>query len=852
MKSTPIPGNKIPVPSLLIVISSLELILAGVITLFIPADPKNALFLGFSPLRLLLLGGTWLLAVFLLVIGWMIFRRKFTLDINLLIRKQVLFKIFIAGSLVLIVGGWLFLFCPVYLFGKYFYFLIRIRPVSIAVGASLFQFWLYYFSARGRLGFCGPAKPAIKRYLIPSVVFSVLIFGMGVFIAATKFGLVADIFYWNVPGIPVSTLQLFFILLMVGVWIAVLPEGDERNRFFVLIRKYRVLPMIIYFVTVATWGLTPMDRHFFSLEPAAPSYQPFPYSDARVHDEQAVFLLQGARNPSKGIADKPLYAVFLMILHSVAGFNYSLMTWLQILFLALIPVIFFILGEKYYSTSFGLFLSVVVLIRQTNAIVLANKINSVNPRLFMAEEMTLLGMALFAYLVLLWFRERKTWQALLCGGCIAAASLFRLNSLLVLPAAALLALPVLLKFGKKTLFLHLTIYSTGFLIVFLPWILTGISARGQFWLSEKIQRVVQERYTGESTSIPKEQIVELPPTAVPTATLEGIPEITLPAEAILPTESILDTSALNTEQQSIAQGSSSSRVTWDVASSNIFIRFLAHFLHNFSTSVLILPDSFLFNDADHLSERLYWIDGADWNGDLPALQTGFVFLNLVLVSIGLGISWNRYRWVGMIPLAVFIAYNLATSAAMNSGGRYLVPMDWVVYFYYGMAVVSILNFVIKVLAGRDPNRSNPLPLRKAAKDTDRRAMGFSIAGILCLASLIPISVYVLPALSPSIGEQAQASEAMEILISQEEPGRNIDYGVILYPYYKGHTMEFAFLTSSKVKAYTIIRPPEVKVQLMGGEKAFLVSEENEQGKVQVESIYLLQGSEPVLVWVLQP
>jgi len=224
--------------------------------------------------------------------------------------------------------------------------------------------------------------------------------------------------------------------------------------------------------------LTPMLRHFFSLSPAAPTYQPFPFSDARVYDLAAISILRGY-----GISylnnENPLYLIFLAILHFFAGYNYKLLTWLQVLILAFIPVILFLVGKKYHSAAFGIFLALVLIVRQSNAMLLSYKVSSLNPKLFMTEEMALLGIVLFAYLVFMWMRQRRIWLAFLCGGCIGATALFRLNTLVLFPAIACLIVPAFWKMGKMYVAKHLSAFTLAFLILLIPWIFSSVGPDGR-------------------------------------------------------------------------------------------------------------------------------------------------------------------------------------------------------------------------------------------------------------------------------------------------------------------------------------------------------------------------------------
>ena len=847
MNSKIAPTKEPQILFLLSLFAFLEVFLSGVITLLIAPDPKNALIFGFSFQRLLLVGGIWILAIIVLIAGIMARKKKATLDSAWRFNKKKIlrFPIYVL-FFILIIWGWLSLFCPAYLFGKYIYIFERMQPFSIALGVSLAQTWLFFLFTRRQLGFRATSRQSVQKYFRPTLLFAIILLGLGFFVASTKFGLVANLVYWNVPGIPLSGLQLFFILLLVGLWIAFVPDQGLDHPFLKFIQKYQLIPILIFIVAVLAWGLTPMVRQYFSLEPTAPSYQPFPYSDARIHDLGGISILQGYGIYFYGYTDKPLYMVFLAILHFFAGFNYLLMTWLQILILAFIPVILFRFGEKFHSTVFGVFLALVLIIRQRNAIVLSYKISSINPKLFMTEEMALLGVILFAYLVFLWIRDRKIWQALLCGGCIGAASLFRLNPLFLFPAGACLIVPVFWRAGKKFLFKQLTVYTLGFLILLVPWIVTGVNPNGTPWLLIKLYNVINTRYGSSDFNIRGNPYSDLPEIGMVVVNWEGNTLLDLQMSSF-------QGWAANDQGSSPLHGNTP---TMFVKGNNdpdpILYRFLDHLLHNFSTSVLSMPDSLVYDDLNHLIQPIYWSDAGGWQGNLPATQTGLVFLNLVLIAIGLGYSWVHHRWAGMIPLAVFMAYSLSLSSAMNSGGRYLVPVDWVVYFYYGLASVVIMQFVHKVLSGKEqhqPDRQDP---GAAALNSDRRAMRFSLAGIICLASLIPLANFALPAVSSLTRNQVDIEKIEEIISAQEDPGANIIYGEILYPYYNDDTLTFDFITPQAATSYTIVSTPELKAELMGGENAFIAQRSDGQGNLQVGSIYLWQNAKPVLIWKLQP
>jgi hypothetical protein len=81
---------------------------------------------------------------------------------------------------------------------------------------------------------------------------------------------------------------------------------------------------------------------------------------------------------------------------------------------------------------------------------------------------------------------------------------------------------------------------------------------------------------------------------------------------------------------------------------------------------------------------------------------------------------------------------------------------------------------------------------------------------------------------------------------------SIVYGTILYPYDIDGTLTFDFLTPQKSTSYSIIRTSEFKMDLMGGEDAFIVLRDDDNGNSQLESIYLWQDAKLSLSWKFQP
>jgi hypothetical protein len=125
----------------------------------------------------------------------------------------------------------------------------------------------------------------------------------------------------------------------------------------------------------------------------------------------------------------------------------------------------------------------------------------------------------------------------------------------------------------------------------------------------------------------------------------------------------------------------------------------AHFLANEIDTLLVLPLSEEYAGI-HAPVNLYWFS---WDGHLTWQNTLVLLLYLALLAIGIGAAWRQLGWAGLLPLLFNLFYSLSNGVARISGWRYILPMDWVGYFYFGLGVIELLAGLALVF-GAQPSR----------------------------------------------------------------------------------------------------------------------------------------------------
>ena len=581
-----------------------------------------------------------------------------------------------------------------------------------------------------------PTSPFLsknKPTLLAAAALLLGLLGVWAFIAVTKIGVTPDAVYWNEAGVPLLGLQVIAALAAsfgLGTVLS-LPRVANHPLAKKNIGKIALLDLLlailVWAAAAGVWLAEPQQQSFNAPRPVPPAYEYYPFSDSTAYDLGGQFALIGQGLNNDLPSDKPLYLFFLAVFHLIGGQSARAAISVQVLVLAVFPVVLYFLGKDIHSRGVGIFVALLAIFKERNAIAAVVDIQVSHAKLMMTEVPTALLVSVAALLLFNWTRDDPSRARALpvwIGGALGAAVLMRTNALLILPLA--LAIPFLARRQNwRARAVPALLVLLGFALFVSPWFLTNRGADGRVFLQGKFDNVIKRYWR----FFPGGSGMESPPHL---ASLAFVPQPTSRAEL----------SALEIVP--------------------------SHFFHNQVAAFFILPASWKFRSLEQTIASPLW--DKNWDGALTFENAAMTFLNLALLSLGLASAWRRWRGAGLVPAFVEIFYYLANALARTSGSRYLVPVDWVIYFYYALGLFQAADWLAALAARSDretftKKSADPAPL------PPRRFWLAPVSALLVLGMLLPLPSFVVPPRYPSL-KRAEAYAAFKEQVSLEELGFN--------------------------------------------------------------------------------
>jgi len=668
----------------------------------LPADPKNSLILGYSLPRLGMMLVVLLLGLFFLAAAIIAGMKENRL-------QSVFQERWHEGRIFFWLEG-LAILCAVLAWGYLVYLrsgvnggtdplYIRFQPFLVWLialgGESAVWLWIQCY------GWHPDRLVRFRMVFFSSAATAGILLIFGLIIGVTGWGVTPDIFFWGNPGVPLLAWQVWLSAAAGLVLLTVLVS-------FPVLRVYqRRMDWIIcgglFILAVILWLAQPIPSSFFFPTPRAPEFKYFPYSDAGFYDYAAQTLLVGEGFLNGQIVTRPLYIFLLAIWHGMEGQDYGEIIVLQTLALAAFPAALYWLGRSMRSREAGLTAGLLAIFRELNSIAATPLTEVSHSKMLMTDSLTGLGLCLMCLAVFRWLKKPgpRPVRAVLIGGGMGLLLLLRSQTSFIIPVI-LVFLLLQRKTGWKGALKESVYFLAGLILAASPWIIRNGLRTGDFALDQPSQAVlVAQRY---ASSVDE---------------------------------------ALNTRLEASSGQVGAHILEYTFSHPLDVARFIgAHFINNAFATLEVLPlhVSFVDYHDNFRVSSLFWLEGIS---TIRGIQWVYLILNLLLLSIGIGSSFAKWRWSGLLPLAFHAAYSLSTAFGRISGWRFIQPVDWVGYFYFclGFAECIVWFFAASNLSLR-PREKNTRELPPAR--TSSTWITVSAAAVLLAGLALPASEWLIP------------------------------------------------------------------------------------------------------------
>ncbi len=663
-------------------------------------------------------------------------------------------------------------------------------------------------------------KPETSRSILyPFSLISACFLTLWVWVSQSRVGLspIDQGIGWIPLGIPLLETQILLAWFVTLIMMALSPwlfNQRASSWFGKVLGKKGVVGFLLWAVAFGVWISQPLKPNWFAAEARPPNMVAYPNSDASVYDITAQNLLLGEGFKTRGspYTIRPLYGFLLATFHAIGGLDYEPIIWMQVALLALIPTLLYALTTRIHNSYSGILVALLFILRERNAIIMGDTISDAHAKLLMPFMPTALGVLLITIVMVAWMKdpERRKGLPLVSGGFVGIFMLVRPEIVVLFPFVGLAALFHLK--GRPRLWAK----AMGFMLLGLalalsPWIWRNYQYTGTVFLDSPYYRLdlISRRYQEEPIGFVDPALLEQS-----TASPEPAPKPTIIPEEEATATQEPEASPVDDDPASRWLKSILEFVKMHPMESLNFI--VKHFMNSTIQTVQAISPTYPFtfsvvDSLGHGSLSQFWFNCCSleeydrglpywykWDGKLHAGTILPMGVNLALIALGISVVWVKQRYIGMVPMFVAMGYILVNALVRNSGGRYLIPVNWVALFYLSIGLVQISGLGIDFIRKQPVLiRSMPVEQDNSAKSEGARSVSLSQFWIALVILLVGIS---LPVVERSIPAKQSADlpetrlrsllESQDSILSTREQGElskflerggSVLSGAALYP-----------------------------------------------------------------------
>ena len=710
---------------------SIQSLLSIIWLLSIPKEAGNAIIFGFSLKRLALLIPLLLPTLGALLLKWVLKknsdRQNWLSDVNK--KSKLAATLTASGFLIaffMVSAGFLYHFMSVPVDINIY---IRLLPIItsyflLGIEAVLFVPLVLYPSKR--------THEEVKNtfpWLPFFVFFGILVIGL-LIVTFTGLGINPVRVSIISLGSPLLEGQIWYITILLALLITAayawksIPEGS-RPIFHGKVDL--MIALILWLLAVVLWMSLPLPKNnYFAPQVQAPNFEKYPFSDAEQYDFNSLYVFYGTLKDF--VISKPLYVSLLALFHAIAGLSYDRVIFLQTLLVALFPSVLYLIGKELHSRMGGIAIALFAIMREVTAIQATSIANVSSTKLLLSDMPATLLASVLALMLIRWFKsnEKKiSGHEFIIGGLVGMFILMRIQTLALIPFIMLI---IFIRYYRnlKTIFLSVIIFMIGIGLVVTPILMRNHAITGVYWVDNP----------SSSQSLYK--------------------------RFISGSEGEIDIPSASSQEEMLNRNFS---VIFTTIKKNLpgVINFTSqNFIRSEISSILIFP--LRLGNQTYFMQNLK-IDKPFWMEvySKPNLLNLFVLLiNFGLMALGFSIIFKKNAKAALAVVAFHLVYNLSSAIVNLSGWRFILPVDWILYAFYALGLIELLNWIIQKISDWDfDSHLAGLIQYPMQKSESHRSWVFYVKyGLIfiLIGAAIPLRENLLPKMIPTFSKDRDLPE----------------------------------------------------------------------------------------------
>lgn len=661
------------------VISILITIVCAVWLVKIPSGSENTFLFGFSLQRMVFLLAFFILCVAQSLVFFLLKEENTPIWLKKWVQFLLQNQVGLFGILAVLLISWYFTFLPIERFPGNQAIFTRIKPgiIWIFLQSTLLIVTIFLNEERAT------NKVQIeKQGLVQGGLFVVFAASIWMLIARTQIGLTQDVF-WDNLGVPLTIMQVVLALVITALIYSIY-QFISKNKNWTK-RENIILFFLIWVIAALVWIHEPQHTSTFNPGPFYPNNEFYPNSDAQIYDTCALSARLGQNYCyfNNGSVSKPLYTMFLFLLHLISGTSNSSLINFQVVFLAMLPALIYLIGKHLHSNAVGILAALFAIIKINNSIADSLVIWTVsNPKFMMSEPFLAVFLALFCLFFILWYQDpqhNKTYLYI-SAAVLGLATLIRHNVWILVPVFMLVVLIHAKgngwkKISKSIIFLLLI------LLVMTPWIIRNLSLNlNPLESFDSLKYVVLERRYGiqkdyDNGENDNDIKVDAAGTDMnPTGDENTVTDEAYPAPS--PQNTGFFDNPIFTKIRALLSSTEN------------------HLLHNLIGVFFTLPISYQTGSVQDTILNTWEVNPwtRTWDGTLSLDAKIFMGINILIIGMGIINLYRKSKTSYFIPLLIMISYLMGVGFAKTSGGRYIVPVDWILLLFYAAGLLFLFDF----------------------------------------------------------------------------------------------------------------------------------------------------------------